>query len=80
MGLLLGESRQLNGAMTWRDRGPYQQALLPRDSRQSCRAGHNLFAAFSCGGFSLLDSGRVESPAARTPGFTASVALRDLRV
>ena len=27
-----------------------------------------------------LDSGRVESPAAGAPGFTASVALRDLRV
>jgi len=66
--------------MTWRDRDRYQQALPPRDPRQSCRAGHNLFAAFSCGGFSLLDSGRVEPPAARTPGFTASVALRDLRV
>ncbi len=30
--------------------------------------------------FSLLDSGRVESPAPRAPCFTASVALRDLRV
>ena len=66
--------------MTWRDRGPYQQALLPRDPRQSCRSGHNLFAAFSCGGFSPLDSGRMESPEAGATGSAVSAALRDVRV
>jgi len=60
--------------------GPDRQKVLPRDSRQPRRSGHDLFAAFSCGGFSPLDSGRVESPATRAPGSRASVALRDLRV
>ncbi len=53
---------------------------LPRDPRQSRRPCHDLFAAFSCDGFSPLDSGRVESPAARAESFRAPVALRDLRV
>jgi hypothetical protein len=57
-----------------------RQPALLRDSRQSCYSRHDLFAAFSCGGFPLLDNGRMESPAAGTTGFAAPVALRDLRV
>jgi len=53
---------------------------LARDSRQSCDSRYDLFAAFSCGGFSLLDSWRMESPAARATGSATPVALRDLRV
>jgi hypothetical protein len=35
---------------------------------------------FSCGGVSILDSGRMEPPAARATVSSAPVALRDLRV
>jgi hypothetical protein len=52
----------------------------PHDSRQSCYSCHDLFAAFSCGGFPLLDSWRMESPAAGATISTAPVALRNLRV
>ena len=73
-----GGSRRLNGATTSRIHPQHRH--LRRDSRQSYRAGHDLSAAFSCGGFSPLDSGRVESAPARTSGVTVSAALRDLRV
>jgi hypothetical protein len=56
------------------------QAALHRDSSQSRSPGHDLFAAFSCGGFSPLDSGRMESPAAGATGSGVSAALCDLRV
>src|SRR2546421_10768385 len=55
----------------------HQQALL-RDSGQSHGAGHDLFAAFSCSRFRLLDIGRMESPPARAARFTLSAALRAL--
>ena len=80
MRLLPGGSRQLSGATILRARTQGSQAALRRDSSQSRRPGHDLFAAFSCGGFSPLDSGRMESPAAGATGFAVSVALRDLRV
>ena len=47
----LGESRQSDGATTSPARGTRRQTPLRRDSRQSRGAGHDLFAAFSCGGF-----------------------------
>jgi hypothetical protein len=66
--------------MTSPARSHNRQPALPRDSRQSCYSRHDLFAAFSCGGFPLLDSWRMELPAAGATGSAAPVALRDLRV
>ena len=59
---------------------PTRLKVWRRDSGQSFRAGHDLFAGFSCGGFPPLDSWRVESSPTRTTRFALSVALRDLRV
>ena len=50
-----------------RHRGSFAHSRLSRprrDPRQPCGARHDLFAGFSCGGFSPLDSWRVESPPA----------------
>src|SRR4029077_5541173 len=74
-----GGSPQLSGGMTSPEHSHNRQPALTRDSRQPCYARHHLFAAFSCGGFPLLDSGRMESPAAGATGSAAPVALRDLR-
>jgi hypothetical protein len=54
--------------------------LCCRDSGYPLRLGLDLSAAFSCGSFSSLDSGRVESAPARTAGIASPVALRHLRV
>ncbi len=69
-----------SGATTSRPLPRLTPAPLRRDSRQPLRAGHDLFAGFSCGGFSPLDSWRVESPPSRASRFALSAAMRDLRV
>jgi hypothetical protein len=66
--------------MTLRARSHERGAMRPHDSRQSRYSRHDLFAAFSCDGFPLLDSWRMESPAAGATISTAPVALRNLRV
>jgi len=76
----LGGSRQSSGEMTWQARSHEGEPARPHDSRQSCYSCHDLFAAFSCGGFPLLDSWRMESPAAGATGSAAPVAVCDLRV
>ena len=76
----LGASRQSSGEMTSQVRSHERQPARPHDSGQSCYSCHDLFAAFSCGGFPLLDSWRMESPAAGATSSAAPVALRDLRV
>ena len=69
----MGQRRRTSAASTGRCR-------LRRDSRQSFYSCHDLSAAFSCGGVSILDNGRMEPPAARATVSSAPVALRDLRV
>src|SRR4029077_1395975 len=71
---------QFNGAATSHTRSKHRQPPSRRDSRQSCYSSHHLSAAFSCGGVSILDSWRMEPPAARATVSSAPVALRDLRV
>src|SRR5215831_13810463 len=78
--LSFGASPQFNGAATSRARSNQRQPVSRRDSRQSCYSGHDLSAAFSCGGVPILDSGRMEPPPARATGSAAPVALRDLRL
>src|ERR1700680_4628884 len=75
-----GESRPWNGAMMLLARRKDRQPARGRDPSFSYRAGRDLSAAFSCGGFSSLDIWRVEPSAARTAGFALPFALRDLRV
>ena len=60
--------------------GRNRQQILRRDSRQPRRAGRDLSVAFSCGSFSSLDSGGVESAPAGTSSLTVPAALYDLRV
>ena len=75
-----GVSPQFNGAAMSQARGKHRQPPSRRDSRQSCYSCHDLSAAFSCSGVSILDSGRMEPPAARATVSSAPVALRDLRI
>src|SRR6188472_4098994 len=77
---LFGVWLQFNGAGTLRARSRHRHPPSRRDSRQSCYSRHDLSAAFSCGSVSILDSGRMEPPAARTTVSSAPVALRDLRL
>src|SRR2546423_7978494 len=76
----LGGSRQSSGEMTSRARSHEGEPARPHDSRQSCYSCHDLFAAFSCGGFSLFDSLRMETPAAGGAGSATPAALRGFRV
>ncbi len=78
--LSFGVWPQFNGAATSHPRSKHRQLPSRRDSRQSCYSSHHLSAAFSCGGVSILDSGRMEPPAARATVSSAPVALCDLRV
>src|SRR5881275_2916922 len=78
--LSFGAQPQSNGAATSHARSKHQQPASRRDSRQPCYSRHDLSAAFSCGGVSILDNGRMESPATRATGSSAPAALRDLRV
>src|SRR6476659_553649 len=71
---------QFSGAATSHARSEHRLPPSRRDSRQSCYSCHDLSAAFSCGSVSILDSGRMEPPAARATLSSAPVALRDLRV
>jgi hypothetical protein len=57
--------------MMWPTRDARRPAPLYRDSRQSRSASRDLFAAFSCGGFSLLDSGRAGIAGAESAVLTA---------
>src|SRR5437868_5092862 len=75
----LGEPQQSSGAVISRVRTRHHD-VFSRDSRQSYYFGIDLSAGFSCSSFPLLDSWRMELPAARAAGFEAPVALRDLRV
>ena len=76
---LSGPPRPRSGAATSPSARPTSAHLPRRDPRQPGRAGHDLSAGFSCGSFSPLDSRRVESPTARTPGVALPIAVRDLR-
>src|SRR5437870_1705786 len=80
LSLLLGGSRLLSGGVTSRARGQHRHQRARRDSGQSRRARYDLSTAFPCGGFSLLDIGRVEPAPTRTPSLTVSAALRHVRV
>src|SRR5262245_28661007 len=78
--LLFGGWPQFNGAAIWHVRSQHRQNLSRRDPRQSCYSCHDLSAAFSCGGVSILDSWRMEPAAARATVSSAPVALRNLRI
>src|ERR1700730_15389798 len=75
-----GETRHLSGEMTEPGRKLNRETTSPSDSHQYCGSCYDLFAAFSCGGFPLLDSLRMDSAAARATGSATPVTLRDLRV
>src|SRR5204862_2135203 len=78
--LSFGASPQSNGVAMSHARSKHPPPPLRRDSRQSCYSCHDLSAAFSCGGVSILDSGSMEPPAAGATVSSAPVAVRDLRV